>query len=109
MTMGKTKLSSAQHTILIIILLRNCSSVCSLARVIREVRRITVTEFYRIGEICGSHENGLLYGSENPTSKAREAKRIKAAEMKCVRKTAGYTWTDYKNTEIAMELNMSKF
>jgi uncharacterized C2H2 Zn-finger protein len=45
----------------------------------------------------------LLYGSENWTIKARDARRT---EMKYMRKTAGYTWTDYKtNTEIAEELN----
>ena len=33
----------------------------------------------------------LLYGSETWTIKAREARRITAAEMKCMRRTAGYT------------------
>jgi hypothetical protein len=37
----------------------------------------------------------LLYGSETWTIKARDARRITAAEMKYMRK-AGYTWTDYK-------------
>ena len=37
----------------------------------------------------------LLYGSETWTIKAMDARRITAAEMKCMR-TAGYTWTDYK-------------
>ena len=37
----------------------------------------------------------LLYGSQNWTIKARET-RITAAEMKYMRKTAGYIWTDYK-------------
>ena len=47
----------------------------------------------------------LLYGTENWTIKARETIRIMAAKMAYVRKTAGYTWTDYKtNTEIAKEL-----
>jgi hypothetical protein len=46
----------------------------------------------------------LLYGSETWTVKARDARRITAAEMKCMRRTAGYTWTDYKtNTQIAKE------
>jgi hypothetical protein len=50
----------------------------------------------------------LLYGSENPTIKARDAVRIKAAQLKCMRKAGGCTWRDYKkNTEIAMELNMT--
>jgi len=38
----------------------------------------------------------LLYGSETCTIKARDARRITAAEMKYMRTTAGYTWTDYK-------------
>jgi hypothetical protein len=34
--------------------------------------------------------------------KARDSRRIVAGEMICIRKTAGYTWTDYKaNTCIA--------
>jgi len=38
--------------------------------------------------------------------KAREARRITAAEMKYMRRKAEYTWTDYKtNTGIAKELN----
>jgi hypothetical protein len=32
----------------------------------------------------------LLYGSEIWTSKARDARRITAAEMKYMRRTAGY-------------------
>ena len=44
----------------------------------------------------------LLYGSESWTIKARDARRITAAEMKYMRITAGYTWTDHKtNTQIA--------
>jgi len=39
----------------------------------------------------------LLYGSETWTIKARDARRIAAAEMKYMRRTAGYTWTDYTN------------
>jgi len=38
----------------------------------------------------------LLYGSEIWTTKASEGRRITAAEMKYMRRTAGYTWTDYK-------------
>ena len=37
----------------------------------------------------------FLFGSETCTSKARHATRITAAEMKYMRRTAGYTWTDY--------------
>jgi len=35
----------------------------------------------------------LLYRSENWTIEAGDARRIRAAEMKHMRKTAGYTWT----------------
>jgi hypothetical protein len=49
----------------------------------------------------------LLYGSETWTIKARDARRISAAEMKYMR-TAGYTWTDYKtNLHIAKELEIT--
>ena len=45
----------------------------------------------------------MLYGSETWTIKARNA-----AEMKYMRRTAGYTWTDYKtNTQIAKELKIT--
>jgi hypothetical protein len=48
-----------------------------------------------------------LNNSENWTIKARDGRRITAAEMKYMR-TAGYTWTDHKtNTEIAKELNIT--
>jgi len=36
----------------------------------------------------------LLYGSETWTIKARDTRRITAAEMKYMRRIAGYTWTD---------------
>jgi len=37
-------------------------------------------------------------------SRQRDARRMTAAEMKYMRRTAGYTWTDYKtNTQIAKE------
>jgi len=46
----------------------------------------------------------LLYGSETWTIKARDTRRITAAEMKYMRRTAGYTWTDYEtNTQITKE------
>ena len=49
----------------------------------------------------------LLYGSETWNMKARDAKRITAAEMKYMRK-AGYTWTNYKtNAQIAKELKIT--
>jgi hypothetical protein len=38
----------------------------------------------------------LLYGSETWTIKGWDARRITAAEMKYMRRTAGYTWTDNK-------------
>jgi hypothetical protein len=41
----------------------------------------------------------VLYGSENWTIKARDARRVKAAETKCMRKTAGCTWTACKRTK----------
>jgi hypothetical protein len=45
--------------------------------------------------------------SENWTVGARDEGKITAAEMKFTRKTAVYTWRDYKtNTEIAKELNI---
>jgi len=50
----------------------------------------------------------LLYGSKTWTIKARDARRITAAEIKYMRRTAGYTWTDYKtNTQITKELKIT--
>jgi hypothetical protein len=50
----------------------------------------------------------LLYGSETWAIKARNTRRITAAEMKYMRRTAGYTWTDHKtNTQIAKELKIT--
>jgi hypothetical protein len=50
----------------------------------------------------------LLHDSQYWTFKGRYARRITAAEVKYMRKTAGYIWTDYKtNTEIAKELNVT--
>jgi len=49
----------------------------------------------------------LLYCSETWAIKASDARRITAAEMKYMRRTAGYTWTDYKrNSQIAKELKI---
>ena len=40
--------------------------------------------------------------------KASDAGRITAAEMKCMRRTAGYNWTDYKtNVQITKELQIT--
>jgi len=50
----------------------------------------------------------LLYGNETWTIKASDARRITAAEMKYMRRTAGYTWTDYKtNAQFAKELKIT--
>jgi len=50
----------------------------------------------------------LLYSSETWTIKAKDARRITAAEMKYMRRTAGYTWTDYKtNTQITKDLKIT--
>jgi len=50
----------------------------------------------------------VLYGSANRAIKATDARRITAAEMKYMRKTAGYAGTDYKtNVEITKELNIT--
>jgi len=50
----------------------------------------------------------LLYGSEPWTIKARDARRITAAEIKYMRTATGYTWTDHKtNTQIAKELKIT--
>ena len=50
----------------------------------------------------------MLYGSETWTIKARDARRITAAEMKYMRRTAGYIWTDYKtNAQIAKKLKIT--
>jgi hypothetical protein len=50
----------------------------------------------------------LSYGSENWIIKGRDSRRITAAEMNYMRKTAGYPWTDYKTeTQTAKELNIT--
>jgi hypothetical protein len=50
----------------------------------------------------------LLHGSENWTIKARDATRITTTEIKYMRRTAGYNWTDRKTSaEIAKELNIT--
>jgi DNA-binding CsgD family transcriptional regulator len=50
----------------------------------------------------------LLYGSETWTNKARDTRRITEAEMKYMRRTAGYIWADYKtNAQIAKELKIT--
>jgi len=50
----------------------------------------------------------LLYSSKNWTTVPQEARIIIAAEIKYMRKTGGYTWTDYKtNREIAKKLNIT--
>jgi hypothetical protein len=50
----------------------------------------------------------LLYGSETWTIKAGYARRITAAQTKYMRRTAGYTRTDYKtNTQTTKELKIT--
>jgi len=50
----------------------------------------------------------LLYGSETWTIKASDARRITAADMKYMGRTAIYTWTDYKtNAQTAKELKIT--
>ena len=50
----------------------------------------------------------LLYGSETWTFKARDARRITAAEVKYMRRTAGHIWTDYKtNAQISKQLKIT--
>jgi hypothetical protein len=45
----------------------------------------------------------LLYGSETWTIKARDARKISAAEIKCMRRTAGYRlhnkYTNFKGVK----------
>ena len=51
----------------------------------------------------------LLYSSETWTVKARDARRITAAEMKYMRRTAGYLWTNYKtNAQIKKEFKITQ-
>jgi len=51
----------------------------------------------------------LLYGSETWIIKTRDARRITAAEMKYMRRTEGYIWTDYKtNTQSVKELKITQ-
>jgi hypothetical protein len=50
----------------------------------------------------------LLYGNETWTVKASDTRRITAAEMKYMRRTAGYTWRDHKtNAQITKELKIT--
>jgi hypothetical protein len=50
----------------------------------------------------------LFYGNETWTIKAKDVRRITAAEMKYMRRTARYTRTDYKtNAQIANELKIT--
>ena len=50
----------------------------------------------------------LLYVSETWTIKARDARGMTAAEMKYMRRAAGYIWIDYKtNAQIAKELKIT--
>ena len=50
----------------------------------------------------------MFYGNKTWTIKAKDARRITAVEMKYMRRTARYTWTDYiTNTQIANELEIT--
>jgi hypothetical protein len=50
----------------------------------------------------------LLCGNETWTVKANDTRRITAAEMNYMRRTAGYTWTDHRtNALIAKELKLT--
>jgi hypothetical protein len=50
----------------------------------------------------------LLYDSKTWTIKARDARRITAAKIKYMIRTAEYTWTVYKtSTKIAKELKIN--
>jgi len=52
----------------------------------------------------------LLYGSKTWIVKARNNRRITAADVKYMRRTAAYTWTDYKtNEQITKELKVTQF
>ena len=54
------------------------------------------------------HTSNMQLGSEIWTVKARDARRMIAAKMKYKRRTAGYSWTDYKtNTQITKELKIT--
>jgi ABC-type ATPase involved in cell division len=49
-----------------------------------------------------------LYGSETWTIKARDTKRITAAEIKYMRRTVGYIWSAYKtNTQSAKKFKIT--
>jgi len=51
----------------------------------------------------------LLYGCQTWTITASDARRITAAELKYMRRIAGYTWTDYKtNAQIGKELKITR-
>jgi hypothetical protein len=41
----------------------------------------------------------LLYGSENWTMKSNDKTRVTAAEMRFMRTTAKYNWSDYKGND----------
>ena len=68
----------------------------------------------KLGKLCIVKHNCVTLGvfidyiMDNWTIKARDARRITAAEMKYMRRTAGYTWAVYKtNKHIAKELEIT--
>jgi hypothetical protein len=49
----------------------------------------------------------LLYGSDSWTTKSKDKARLISAEMKFMRRTAAYIWSDFKqNTEILEEIKV---
>ena len=53
--------------------------------------------------------SSFVIWQRNLDYKARDARRITAAKMKYMRRTAGYIWTDYKtSTKIAKELKITQ-
>jgi len=74
--------------------LRNCLKIQILLNICLDHRR--VSKKTRI-KLCNALPlPAPSYDSENWIIKARDARRITQTEMKYMRKTAGYTWTDYK-------------
>jgi hypothetical protein len=61
--------------------------------------------------VCGLETSRIytpyIYDISTLRVKAKDTRRITAAEMKYMRRTAGYIWTDYKtNTQIGNKLEI---
>jgi hypothetical protein len=55
-----------------------------------------------------NNNNNNNNNNNTSTIKARDVRRITAAEMKKMRRKSGYTWTNYKtNTQTAKELKIT--